>query len=291
MTIAKDRTAEYNLAGQKILTDEIIETGEGRFGYNHERSKLNAIIILIKVTSNGIYLILNKLDFQLLFVKVGSFTKDVKEAFKEVKRLETKEINSVEAQLELIEQLRDKLGEMVKGHSGISMFSSFTYVLVAMFVRGSPEGDLSPEVLADIANIYAKNPLELISADVPKAMRKLAKTIIENRHLEEFLKVEDPKDAVEYLQSQKDSTGEEMKRFMDIHGHRGINELLLHGVAWREDPSQLILNLKSILISIEDNQGYQEVEEHAVSLDEVIDNLKNVVVQGNQRWLLIDISF
>ncbi|KAE9556616.1 hypothetical protein FO519_000022 [Halicephalobus sp. NKZ332] len=267
MTVGKDRTSEYNLAGQKILTDEIIKTGKGRFGYRHQRSALKSMFIMTR----------------LLFIKVRNYTKNIKEALKEVKRLETKESNSIEAQFELIEQLRDRLGEMVKSHSGISMFSSFTYVLVAIFVRGSPEGDLSPEVLADIATIYAENPLELVSADVPKAMRKLAKTIIENGHLEGFLEIENPKNAVEYLRNQKDSTGEEINRFMEIHGHRGINELLLHGVSWQENPFQLVLNLKGILNSIKENQGYEHVEEKTVSTDELINRLKNVTVEGNKR--------
>lgn len=81
---------------------------------------------------------------------------------------------------------------MIIAHMGESMFSSFTYVVIAMIVRGADrtfyfnlwinreneitmtdlDGDFSPEMLSDIAAIFSSgNEVGAISADVPTALK------------------------------------------------------------------------------------------------------------------------
>uniref|UniRef100_A0A914PX56 PEP-utilising enzyme mobile domain-containing protein n=1 Tax=Panagrolaimus davidi TaxID=227884 RepID=A0A914PX56_9BILA len=206
--------------------------------------------------------------------------KEVEKSIEKIKKLEEKETDDIDDQLQHVEQFLLFFFDVLISHELISMFSSFTYVLVAMFIRGSAEGDLSPEVLSDIATLYSKNPLKPISADVPKALKRLAKSIVENEHFEEFEKFESCKNAFKFLIEQNDSTGKEASRFMEIHGHRGINELLLNGVSWKTDPTQIINNLKSIIQH--KDFDYQEVEEE-IGKDDVIDQLKCIQPEGFKR--------
>uniref|UniRef100_A0AC34FGA9 Phosphoenolpyruvate synthase n=1 Tax=Panagrolaimus sp. ES5 TaxID=591445 RepID=A0AC34FGA9_9BILA len=263
-SIEKDRTSEYSVAGQKMFTEKDIILGKLRFGKDHERSEGYAMYKMLKV----------------MFYNSKFVTKDVEKSIEKIKKLEAKDIDDIDEQLQHVEQFLLLFFDVLLSHELISMFSSFTYVLVAMFIRGSAEGDLSPEVLSDIATLYSKNPLKPISADVPKALKRLAKTIVENNHFERFEKIEDSKKAFEFLMAQNDSTGAEASRFMELHGHRGVNELLLQGVAWKDDPTQIVKNLKSIIQH--KDFDYQEVEEE-MSKDDVIDQLKCIQPEGFKR--------
>uniref|UniRef100_A0A914XZ50 RNA-directed DNA polymerase n=1 Tax=Panagrolaimus superbus TaxID=310955 RepID=A0A914XZ50_9BILA len=261
-SIERDRTSEYSIAGQKIFSEKDIIQGKLRFGADHERSEGFAMYKMLKV----------------MFYNSKFVTKDVQKSIEKIKNLEAKDIDDIDEQLQHIEQFSNLFFDVLFSHELISMFSSFTYVLVAMFIRGSAEGDLAPEVLSDIATLYSKNPLKPISADVPKALKRIAKTIVENKHFEEYEKIENSKDAFEFLMKQNDSTGIEASRFMELHGHRGVNELLLQGISWRNDPAQIVKNLKSIIQH--QDFDYQEVEEE-MTKDDVIDQLKCIRPEGD----------
>uniref|UniRef100_A0AC34R2N5 PEP-utilising enzyme mobile domain-containing protein n=1 Tax=Panagrolaimus sp. JU765 TaxID=591449 RepID=A0AC34R2N5_9BILA len=266
MTIEKDRLPEYALAGQKIFTTEMIKTGEKRFGTIHKRNDGKAMLNLL----------------QIVFFQTKKWSKQLLKIVEKIKKLENSEVEKFDEKLQKIENLRKYLGILIECHSGISMFSSFTYVLVAIFVRGKSEGDLTTEELADISTIFAENSLKPISAEVPKMMKNLAKLIFKNQHLEKFLNFDETKKAMEFLMELDDSTGELARKFMEIHGHRGIDELSLQGETWKNDPKQIILNLKGILESMEKNDEAleNELEENSGN---VIDHLKHVQVQGLKR--------
>uniref|UniRef100_A0A915D5T2 PEP-utilising enzyme mobile domain-containing protein n=1 Tax=Ditylenchus dipsaci TaxID=166011 RepID=A0A915D5T2_9BILA len=44
---------------------------------------------------------------------------------------------------------------------------------LAMLLRGSAEGDLTPDLLSDIATIYSNNLLKVVSADLPESLKAL----------------------------------------------------------------------------------------------------------------------
>lgn len=116
---------------------------------------------------------------------------------------------------------------------------------------------------------------DVISADVPNSLKKLAKTIREESIDKEFCAAEDD-EALKTLENGKKSS-DELRRFLELHGHRGPKELYLDATTWEEDTNLLVHTIKSMLACPETSGKTIENE------DDIIDNLK-CKPTGIRRW-------
>uniref|UniRef100_A0A7E4UQT9 Phosphoenolpyruvate synthase n=1 Tax=Panagrellus redivivus TaxID=6233 RepID=A0A7E4UQT9_PANRE len=268
--VEKDPVPEYSLAGRKVFTAAHVDSGRRRFGNTHKRNDGKSLLSMLKVMF---------LDSE----KYCGYGSQILANIAEVEANAAGKKDTVENQLETIVELQKHVWEAIDTHTKASMFSSFTYVFVAMLLRGSPEGDLTPEILTDIAMIYAENPEKPISADVPKALQRLAAAIVANGHEEKFNAFNDAVEAYKWLQSldETDKAGEEARQFMKLHGFRGQYELMLQGTAWKDDPSQVVSNLKSLITQLKQNPSTDA--ESKPSEGSVIDRLKSTQITGIKR--------
>uniref|UniRef100_A0A914DZ71 Pyruvate phosphate dikinase AMP/ATP-binding domain-containing protein n=1 Tax=Acrobeloides nanus TaxID=290746 RepID=A0A914DZ71_9BILA len=226
-TLSKDRIPEYALAGTKLFTDEMFEIGSRRYPKLSRMDHIRKLKFLAKV----------------MFFESSNYLPMAKKYLDAMESIKISSCDS-KAAISALMQQRDLMCQILFLHASASMYSSFTYVFVAMILRGSAEGDLTPEILSDIATIYSRNTYEIVSADVPKSMKKLAKAIYEEDLQEKFKSMENPQTAIDWLLSLGSKSGELARTFMETHGHRGLNELALLGVAWRDDPGHLVKNLR-----------------------------------------------
>ncbi|TKR76931.1 hypothetical protein L596_017994 [Steinernema carpocapsae] len=263
-SVEKDPVAEYNVAGTRIFTSEMLKIAKERY-----RAKTH--VELIEQLIRGIKVML-----------VDSY-RHLENAKKRVAGMPRAKLEmNVEELLDLAETQREFLVETMADHTLESVFSSFTYVFVASILRGSFEGDLTPETLSDIAAVYSVSKNAVISADVPASLEIIAKQICREKLTDKFLEIKDERESVEWLRSQKEKkTAKLIEEFFVNHGHRGLNELDLNGSCWKRNPEQLIRTLKAMLLKGERFPEEEELED----LESVIDNL-HCKVTGFKRSLL-----
>ena len=81
---------------------------------------------------------------------------------------------------------------------------------------------------------------QLVSADVPEELRRIAQTI---KNPKQFKEMSDEK-ALEFLQNGNDKSCELFMSFIEKHGHRGYKEFDPITKVWRDDPIQVIKSIK-----------------------------------------------
>lgn len=140
------------------------------------------------------------------------------------------------------------------------------------------DGPLSDDNISDFANVFSNNSRgDVVSADVPNSLKKLAKTIRDDGLEEEFCASEGEY-AIAVIQKGVHCS-EELRRFLEMHGHRGPKELYLDAATWEEDTDLLVHTIKSMLACPETAQKMIENE------NDIIDNLKGKPT-GIRRKLL-----
>ena len=81
---------------------------------------------------------------------------------------------------------------------------------------------------------------QLVSADVPLALRELAKSIDDPKT---FREMSDEK-ALKYLRNANNKSSELFTQFVERHGYRGYKEFDPMILPWRDDPIPVIKSLK-----------------------------------------------
>lgn len=81
---------------------------------------------------------------------------------------------------------------------------------------------------------------EVISAEVPNALREIAKSI---KDKDQFRQLSDEK-ALKELKNGSDEASKKFKAFLDKHGHRGYREMDPLYLMWRDDPIPCIKTIK-----------------------------------------------
>ncbi|CAJ0950450.1 unnamed protein product, partial [Mesorhabditis belari] len=174
VVLEKDPLSEYTLAGERMISTEMYRQGKLRYKPSHPLFPIYRLGYMIHATLWGGKSTLKTVEF-------GS--KAIQELVSDGK---------AQRQLENIQQQQELFAKLIYNHSYISSCSSFTYIIVAMLIRGSPEGDLTPEMLSDIATLFGNNSLSVISADVPNALKNIAKAITKSKVQPEFETLEAP---------------------------------------------------------------------------------------------------
>uniref|UniRef100_A0A914WYM1 Phosphoenolpyruvate synthase n=1 Tax=Plectus sambesii TaxID=2011161 RepID=A0A914WYM1_9BILA len=258
----KDPLPEVVVAGTRIITPEMVDIARHRFApmtiYAHIRR-----------------------SFMLLKLIIYQSKKHLKMAEKRPARITVPEYPM--DKIDLLDRLESTLaefGKLGRDHALVSMNSSVTYMFVAMLTRGGAAGEVNADILSDIATIFASCQ-DVISADVPAAIQKLAQSIWTNHHVAEFCKMT-PLEAIHWLRS--DEAGEcgvQYKDFLLKHGHRGIDELDISGIPWGDQPEQLIPMIQTLL----SNEKILFNKKEQVSVEDALSRLKHPVA-GIRRRLL-----
>uniref|UniRef100_A0A8R1Y5Q4 Phosphoenolpyruvate synthase n=1 Tax=Pristionchus pacificus TaxID=54126 RepID=A0A8R1Y5Q4_PRIPA len=258
----KDRISEFALGGQELFTKEMFEMGKQRYERLHQLFPLMRLANIIKIVVHDSY-VLSKLAHEKEELCRSLIAGD-----------------TPAERLANLEKQRRVHTDMIIAHMGESMFSSFTYVVIAMIVRGADHGDFSPEMLSDIAAIFSSgNEVGAISADVPTALKNLAIALVEDGVNANQL--EDEKEGLELIKSGKNSSAH-YERFMSMHGHRGPGELDYIAQTWSDHPELLVHTVKGMVAT---PSALKKGEAHA-EIDSVLDSLRSVKVTGAKRWFM-----
>ncbi|CAI4223268.1 unnamed protein product [Auanema sp. JU1783] len=253
-TYEQDRLAELCVGGTNLFTSEDFQFAKQRY------PPLPAHFNIVNLVTM-IYCLLFKSKKQLAKVHADDQinreiapTKDASEyTFKE-----------------LLELWADQSGHtnlVLESHTNLSAYSSFTYIIVGMLVRGSDSGGMTPEMLSDFAEIFS-NCSNVISADIPFSFKKIAVGVHQDGLSEEFLKL-DEEEAIELIKTKGVKSKAELDDFVELHGHRGVGELYISKRSWGDELSTIVPNLKSIIIS----NDFNIEAKVSKPIDELIDSL------------------
>ncbi|MEW8547432.1 MAG: PEP-utilizing enzyme, partial [Candidatus Thiodiazotropha sp.] len=172
-------------------------------------------------------------------------------------------------------ELYDSIDEKIPDY--FEMWHSYVYKsrqsstwsgIVMAVLKGKSE-DMSIENLADVASILSECK-DVYSAEVPLAIKRLAKLIADSDIKDRFLDEPAKQCALLLKSSDNKEISAEFAQFMERHGHRGIREAEFLEKSWLQDPSDLMQTLKMIV-----KQG--KFEEHTKShktVDEIVESLK-----------------
>uniref|UniRef100_A0A8R1DT91 Phosphoenolpyruvate synthase n=1 Tax=Caenorhabditis japonica TaxID=281687 RepID=A0A8R1DT91_CAEJA len=250
--VEKDRIPDIVIAGETLFTPEMFKEAAHKFGKASPIFPLQRMFNMIKLiyfTSNSIKTEIGNID-------------------EEVKRMVPSDETPIENVFERYAEMEKMCCDAIKCHTYMSMFSSFTYILCGMLIRGSDHGPLSDENISDFANVFSNNSRgDVVSADVPNSLKKLTETIRNEGLGDEFLASSNDTDALDVIKKGSKSSAE-LRKFLEMHGHRGPKELYFDAKTWEEDTDLLVHTIKSMLACPGTSQKTIENE------DDVIDKLK-----------------
>jgi len=124
--------------------------------------------------------------------------------------------------------------------------------LIAFILMLDGRKEWTPELYGEMAQLFGSIS-NVESADVPVALKELAKAINEENGAEFIRK--STKEAVEWLQNSSGRAGDLFRIFLKRHGHRSIKEFDLSTETWDLNPSSLVAVLQSMIsnpVSLED---------------------------------------
>uniref|UniRef100_A0A6A7FWM4 Phosphoenolpyruvate synthase n=1 Tax=Hirondellea gigas TaxID=1518452 RepID=A0A6A7FWM4_9CRUS len=171
-------------------------------------------------------------------------------------------------------------------HTVISSSSSFTQCVAFMMLAGNNK-DISQKNVVDMALLLSSSCEGENSAGVPAALMQLASIIAGDEEKAEFLAMPADEGCV-WLQSHPGRVGEAYQRFIDHHGHRCINELMLESLSWGMDSCSLVNTLQSIVSSPPPSLKRQRSSAAARrNAGQCLDNLQSDISNITKRALSI----
>ncbi|KAI6189640.1 hypothetical protein M3Y97_00030500 [Aphelenchoides bicaudatus] len=214
----KIKSLSTTLAGTKLFNDDTINLGRERYGKKSRKQKVYDVYKLTK----------------MIFFDSKKINKQRSELLAEMKLCTVPD--DMSGILRAIESQRQYLVQLLQCHASASLFANMCYVLTAIILRGSPEGDVSPELFAKIASIYSNNPEEVKIAYAIKANKEMCN---------KFNEIACSKEAVDFLKTSE--IGKLFCEFLSKHGHRGHCEIALMGTPWIYDHENLISTLRLMI--------------------------------------------
>lgn len=170
---------------------------------------------------------------------------------------------------------------MVEGshnHVLTSKFSSSSQC-IALQMLAENNTELSEDNRTDIA-LLLSSCTGVESADVPTALKALARVIAENEEVDDFLGMTGDEAQV-WLESDPGLVGTAFRAFLARHGHRCIKELDLHSVSWGMDPHTLVQTLQ---VMVRHPSSYTSVKK-VTSIDQALDSIRSQVTPKTKRSL------
>ncbi|CAG2113679.1 unnamed protein product, partial [Medioppia subpectinata] len=151
----------------------------------------------------------------------------------------------------------------MKNHGGVSFGSSIKNAILRSMLESSMKDN--PNLDSDF-NLLISSCNDVISAEVPKILREIAKSIKDKQW---FRQLSD-EEALQVLTTGSDETSIKFRQFLDRHGHRGYRESDPMHKPWKGNPMPCVKTIKTIL-SGNESQFEIKIEK---SVEEVIDELK-----------------
>ncbi|XP_046747290.1 uncharacterized phosphotransferase YvkC-like isoform X2 [Diprion similis] len=159
----------------------------------------------------------------------------------------------------------EKLLQASAYHAHTSRVSVFCQI-VAISILTEGAQDLNADHYSDVS-IFLGSCSDVVSAQVPTALRKLANTIKNGGKAEEFVKL-DPREARDWLTLNCTTAAVVFDDFLKEHGHRCIRELDLMTETWDMKPEKLISSLQAAVASSAEPPVIKEL-----SVAETVDRL------------------
>ncbi|XP_014666024.1 PREDICTED: putative phosphoenolpyruvate synthase [Priapulus caudatus] len=154
-------------------------------------------------------------------------------------------------------------------HMHVTYTSLFTSGLLQAILSGQGS---SKDVMSDLAMLLS-NCTDVVSADVPAAVKKIALAVIDSGKAEFFRELT-PEQAVDWLRSSESGDLNQLfNQFIETHGHRGMREIDLSAIPWRIDPVQVVKSIQFMTKSpdqLKDTKSY-------MNNDEIIHRIKTPV--------------
>ncbi|XP_046625804.1 uncharacterized protein LOC124307780 isoform X1 [Neodiprion virginianus] len=169
----------------------------------------------------------------------------------------------------LYKDLDDSLEKLLQAsiyHAHTSKVSVFCQI-VAMSVLTEGAPNLNINHYSDVG-IFLSSCSDVVSAQVPTALRNLANTIRNGEKAEEFVKL-DPKEARDWLTLNCTAAAVMFDDFLKEHGYRCIRELDLMTETWDMKPEKLISSLQAAVASSGEPPVFKEL-----SVAETVDRLR-----------------
>jgi len=136
------------------------------------------------------------------------------------------------------------LSEIGRTHTTVSRASATTQ-LIAFMILLEGRKEWTPELYAEMAQLLGSiSTVE--SAEVPVALKDLARAISTSEFAQDFVK-ESTDDALKTLQNDKGAAGNQLRDFLERHGHRSIMEFDFYTETWGLNPLSLISALQTMV--------------------------------------------
>ena len=189
---------------------------------------------------------------------------------------------NVETAAVLYERINDNLFfyyEMWRAYIFKATESIMWSGIIMAMLKGNTK-EMSVKSLADLALILSECT-NVISAQVPKAIKNLARRIAESGFKEEFLSIP-AEECASFLQNcSDDKLQSDYSVFMEQHGHRGIREAEFSEKSWAQDPCDLMETIQLIV-----RQGViYETERESKTIDEIVNGLQTELTRL-QKFIL-----
>lgn len=182
--------------------------------------------------------------------------------------------------VEAYEKIKKYLGTVyeMSEHHMIASEASVFYQFVAMNILLQGKAEFTTDHYHDISLLFFSGD-NVISAEIPKSLRLLAKTIADEGLTDDFLAVP-IENCTEWLRERSPKFHHDFTAFLEEHGHRAIREFELNVPSWKQNPAELLQIIKS---NLKTKQG--ERKERTWSLDETINELLTPT-SSVERYLL-----
>ncbi len=134
--------------------------------------------------------------------------------------------------------------------------------------------------MTDFANVLSMTGHNIVSADVPTAIKRLAQSISNS----EMFKQMKPEEALEWILNTEEESGKLYKKFIEDHGHRGYKEFDVMSNTWKDTPLLLIQTIQTML-PIKEKQNKE-----TLTSDDIFANIKTPLSRKNRillkKWII-----
>ncbi|XP_069169754.1 rifampicin phosphotransferase-like [Procambarus clarkii] len=150
---------------------------------------------------------------------------------------------------------------------------------IAFLLLADGKQELTDENTSDMAALLS-SCTGVESADVPTALKVMARVIAQNEEAEEFLGMTSDEGEV-WLESHPGTVGHTYRNFIARHGHRCIKEFDLSSLSWGLDSSPLVHTLQAM---VRHPTSYTSTKE-VITTDEALQHLQSAISSQTRRAL------
>ncbi|XP_041975336.1 putative phosphoenolpyruvate synthase [Aricia agestis] len=176
--------------------------------------------------------------------------------------------------LDAIAATKKQITKFFHNHGLTTLASTYTQFL-AMSILLEGRSDFTPVECNEVSMLLSSG--DVLSAEVPNILARIARKIDGFRRLEEFRK-QDPKNAMDWLKYNLPPVHDDVKQFLDDHGHRAIMEFDPLTKPWALVPEDFMRVLMHV-------QTTQQEPKPARTNDDVINSLKTPQKSSTRKFL------